>query len=74
MIKSEQRQTARVKEGEAARYIGMSCMYLRISRCEGHRQGRTPGPPYYKIGRSVRYDLADLDRWLEQRRVDPGSE
>jgi predicted DNA-binding transcriptional regulator AlpA len=54
----------RIPEKEAAPYIGMSTMFLRISRMRGD------GPPYLKIGRSVRYDTADLDRWLESKRVE----
>lgn len=26
------------------------------------------GPPYYKLGRRVRYSLAELDTWLAERR------
>ncbi|MCP4408801.1 MAG: helix-turn-helix domain-containing protein [Gammaproteobacteria bacterium] len=26
------------------------------------------GPPFIKIGRSVRYDEADLDAWIDERR------
>lgn len=29
------------------------------------------GPPYYKIGRSVRYKLSEALAWLESHRVDP---
>ena len=29
--------------------------------------------PYVKLGRAVRFDLADLDRLIELRRVEPGS-
>lgn len=57
-------------EDGAAEYIGMSTSYLRMDRLRGNVGNRTPGPPYYKIGRSVRYDVRDLDTWLEQRRVD----
>jgi hypothetical protein len=53
----------RIKEKDAARYIGMSVPYLRISRMNGN------GPSYLKIGRAIRYDVADLDRFLESRRV-----
>ena len=59
-----------VDEKEASRYIGMSVAWLRVSRCQGNYGGRTPAPPFYKIGRSVRYDLQDLDAWLETHRVD----
>lgn len=29
------------------------------------------GLPYVKVGRSVRYRLSDLERWLEERTVRP---
>jgi predicted DNA-binding transcriptional regulator AlpA len=32
------------------------------------------GPPYLKIGRSVRYRVADLDTWLAARLVQNTSE
>jgi predicted DNA-binding transcriptional regulator AlpA len=53
---------------EAARYIGMSVSFLKQSRMNGDRENRAPGPPYVKIGRSVRYLREDLDAWLEQYR------
>ena len=34
----------------------------------GKREGRTPGPPWLKIGRSIRYLKKDVDKWLEQFR------
>lgn len=58
-----------INEKEAAPYIGMSISFLRQSRMEGNRQNRTPGPPYVKIGRAVRYLVNDLDTWLEQNRI-----
>lgn len=57
-------------ETEAAHYIGMSVAYLRMDRCRGHVGNRTPGPPFLKLGRSVRYDVRDLEKWLAERRVD----
>jgi predicted DNA-binding transcriptional regulator AlpA len=53
----------RVKERDAASYIGMSVPFLRLSRCNGG------GPPYLRMGRAIRYDIADLDKWLDSRRV-----
>jgi len=58
-----------VSEREAAKYIGFSVSYLRQSRMNGNLRGRTPAPPYIRIGRSVRYDIADLDNWIDERRV-----
>jgi len=57
-----------LSEKEAAQYISMSRSFLRQGRMNGDREGRTPTPPYLKIGRAVRYRLADLDQWLEQFR------
>jgi hypothetical protein len=58
-----------VPEKEAAHYIGMSVPFLRKSRMEGRRKNRTPGPPYSRLGRSIRYSLRDLDAWLLEHRV-----
>lgn len=57
-----------VNEKEAARYIGMSAHFLRQGRCNGPTANRTPGPPWLKIGRAVRYRVSDLDAWLEEHR------
>jgi excisionase family DNA binding protein len=51
---------------EAARYIGVSRSYLDKGRCEGALHSRTPGPRYTKIGGSVRYPLAELNKWLSE--------
>lgn len=57
-------------EAQAARYVGMSCSFLRQSRMNGHRPRRTPGPAYLKIGRKVLYLREDLDAWLLEHRRD----
>ena len=58
-----------LSEKDAASYIAMSRSFLRQGRMNGDREGRTPTPPYLKIGsRSVRYLKEDLDTWLEQFR------
>ena len=49
-------------ELEAAQYIAMSRSWLAQGRMRGD------GPPFIKLGRSVRYLLADLDGWLERQR------
>jgi predicted DNA-binding transcriptional regulator AlpA len=63
----------RLTEVEAAAYICMSVAFLRMSRCRGVLSNHTPPPPYLKLGKTVRYNRADLDRWLEDRRVDPSA-
>jgi predicted DNA-binding transcriptional regulator AlpA len=55
-------------EHQAAQYLSMSRSFLRQGRMNGDRENRTPTPPYYKIGRSVRYKKCDLDNWLEKFR------
>lgn len=45
-----------------ASYIGMSESWLRQSRLRGD------GPPFFKIGRSVRYQKPQIDAWLEDHR------
>ena len=52
-------------EVEASIYIGMSRSFLRQGRSDGDRPGRTPSPPYVRIGRTIRYRRVDLDKWLE---------
>ncbi len=58
-------------EQDAARYIGFSREFLRQARIAGRREHRTPGPPFVKVGRAVRYLVVDLDSWLLQHRRDP---
>jgi len=47
---------------EAARHIGCAPITLAKLRCSGG------GPTFLKIGRAVRYALADLDAWLATKR------
>jgi hypothetical protein len=65
---SQNLQKQVINEIEAAKYIGMSPSYLRMDRCEGHRKNRARGPAYLKIGKAVRYRIADLDEWLDKHR------
>jgi predicted DNA-binding transcriptional regulator AlpA len=62
-----------LSEAAAAKLIGMSVAFLRMDRCRGTLGNRTPPPPYLKLGRTVRYDRADLDSWLTERRIDPAA-
>lgn len=54
----------RLTEPEAAFYLRMSRPWLRLGR-----MNRT-GPAYIKQGRSVRYDLCDLDDWIAKHRIE----
>lgn len=57
-------------EREAARLIGMSVAFLRADRYHGHVGNRTVGPPFYRIGRAIRYAPEDLQRWVAAQRVE----
>jgi hypothetical protein len=57
-------------EHEVAAIIRMSVAYLRADRSRGHVGGATPGPPFLRIGRTIRYRRDDLDAWLADKRVD----
>jgi predicted DNA-binding transcriptional regulator AlpA len=41
---------------------GLSRSSLAKKRCDGS------GPPYFKIGRAVKYDQADVQSWILSRR------
>lgn len=53
-----------LSEIEAAQYLGVSPGYLRKSRMTGDIGQRRPGPVFCKFGRTIRYDLNDLDAWI----------
>ena len=53
-----------ITTAEAARRIGMSAYWLKASRF----RPELAGPPFVKIGRSVRYDLRDLEDWIVERK------
>lgn len=48
---------------EAARYVRLSKPTLERFRLTGE------GPLYVKLGGAVRYQRAELDKWLESRQV-----
>jgi hypothetical protein len=54
-----------VNEHEAAAYVGLAVQSLRNKRFKGEQ------PPYFKIGRSVRYRIEDLEEFLMKHRIDP---
>ena len=51
-------------EKAAAEYAGISLSYLRKSRSDGSPGGRTPAPPFVKIGKRCLYRKSDLDSWV----------
>ena len=48
---------------QAAEYLGVSPGWLANARCRGD------GPPFYKLGRAVRYVRTTLDGWVREREV-----
>jgi predicted DNA-binding transcriptional regulator AlpA len=60
---SQANENERLTTKEAARALGMSVSWLEKSRCAGMN-----GPPYRKIGRSVRYVRGELLAWDAQRK------
>lgn len=60
--------TTLLTEASAARYLNLSVGLLKASRLT---RPRCDGPPYIRVGRAVRYSLADLNAWLDARRVTP---
>lgn len=52
-----------MNEKDAAKYLGMSVAWFQRKRVTGG------GPPFSKVGQSVRYSLRDLDYWLQYNTV-----
>ncbi len=48
---------------EAASYLKLAAVTLERRRIQGD------GPPYLKLGKSVRYRRGDLDVWLASRLI-----
>lgn len=53
----------RLTASETADYLGMKKQTLANWRSNG------TGPPFYKVGSTVQYLVADLDKWLEAHKV-----
>ncbi|WP_419785419.1 helix-turn-helix transcriptional regulator [Pseudodesulfovibrio sp.] len=54
-----------IDEHEAARLLCISVSKIRTDRQNGI------GLPYVKNGRSVRYDIKDIDEFIENQKVTP---
>lgn len=53
---------SRLTTKDAAAHLGKSASWLNQSRSRGD------GPPYYKVGANVFYDIADLDAFVASKR------
>ena len=52
-----------LKESQVATYLNISIAWLQRQRWLGE------GPPYLRINRSIRYDIAALAAWLDAHRI-----
>ena len=57
-----------ISRSDVERHFGLTRRYLEVAAVRGG------GPPMVKIGRSVRYCVADLRAWIAARRVASTSE
>ena len=71
--KSQLAPRAALTEIEAAFYLGVSRSLLRQQRMTGPRDAHAPAIPYIRLGRMVRYRIADLDAYLTANVVNPSS-
>jgi predicted DNA-binding transcriptional regulator AlpA len=63
-----------IDERAAAEYIGMTTSALRVWRAQTSPRSRTVGPPFVRIGRTIRYRVTDLDAWIAAHLVDPAGQ
>ena len=66
MTRRSQELRPLLKEGEVAELLNTTCQALRNARCT--RLGDFGQLPFFKLGRAVRYDPRDVERWLAERR------
>ena len=57
-----------IPDTQASKILGIAVQTLRNWRQEGK------GPAYLKIGRSVKYSIDDLKRFLEAHKINPTGE
>ena len=55
-----------LNEFQCALITGISVAFLRFSRSEGPREGRTPGPPFVRIDGRIRYPKDDVAKWVRE--------
>lgn len=52
-----------IDEKEVSKITGIAVQTLRNWRFQ------QTGPPYYKLGRMIRYGVEDLNRFMEEKKV-----
>ena len=57
-------------EVEAAAFLGISAIKLRMQRCRGVGAGGMRLIPWIKLGKSVRYAMSDLREVIAASRVE----
>lgn len=61
-----------LNQAQAAQVLGVSEPYLKKSRSDGRRKGRTPAPDFVYVDGKVRYHRETLKEWaanLERRQA-----
>jgi predicted DNA-binding transcriptional regulator AlpA len=61
---SKEPQLRLITTAEAAACLSVSDHWLKASRF----RPELDGPPFVRIGRSVRYDMRDLEAWITRRK------
>ena len=65
---SDELNTSLLTTKQVAKHIGICAHTLEVARCEG---GKFAEIPYIKMGRNVRYRLADVEEFVENHLVSP---
>ena len=63
-MKEREDENMLINDKEAARRVGVSVAWFQQKRTTGG------GPPYIKIGKSVRYRISDLNHWFALNKVE----
>ena len=71
MIESDERRRL-LTETETADYFNLSRSTLRQQRLKNRRPSGIPRVPFVRIGRNIRYDVRQLDEFIESLRAVDG--
>ncbi len=61
-------ETQTVKDEPRLKNYRTAAAYLSLSEREVWRMGKEGNIPTIRIGRSVRFDVRDLDEWIEKQK------